>query len=92
MKCKDCDNWKCLDRSYGEAECVHYKCDGQSSFSQQSSLQSFDWQPFRNQAAKDILCSMIQGGYDYSRTKSQSELAIKYADELIRQLKEMEEK
>ena len=49
-----------------------------------------DWQSFRAEAAKDILCAMIQGGYDYSRTKSQSELSVKYADELIKQLKEKE--
>ena len=29
----------------------------------------FDWQSFRNQAAKDILCSIIQGGYAESRIK-----------------------
>lgn len=52
----------------------------------------FDWQSFRNQAAKDILCAMIQGGYAESRIEHQSALAIKYADELIKQLKEKEEK
>ena len=51
----------------------------------------FDWQSFRNQAAKDILCSIIQGGYAESRIKYQSEVAIKYTDELIKQLKEKEE-
>lgn len=92
MKCEDCDNWKCLDRSYGEAECIHYKCDGQSSSSQQSSLQSFDWQYFRAEAAKDILCAIIQGGYAESRIEYQSKLSVMYADELVKQLKEKEEK
>ena len=87
MKCKDCDNWKCLDRSYGEAECVHYKCDGQSSISQQSSLQSFDWQPFRNQAAKDILCATLSGLGVIPEKETIVKASIEIADELIKQLK-----
>ena len=65
-------------RTFAEEELVFFDND------------CFDWQSFRNQAAKDILCAIIQGGYDYSRTKSQSELSVKYADELIKQLKEKE--
>lgn len=54
---------------------------------------SFDWQSFRNQAAKDILCSIIQSGYyGEDRIAHQSELAIGYANELCKQLKEKEEK
>lgn len=49
------------------------------------------WQSFRNQAAKDILCGIIQGGYGESKIKYQVEVAIKYTDELIKQLKEKEE-
>ena len=52
----------------------------------------FDWQSFRAEAAKDILCSMIQGGYGQDRIEHQSELAVKYADSLISKLKEKEEK
>lgn len=56
------------------------------------SAMDFDWQSFRNQAVKDILCSMIQGGYGQDRIEHQSKLAVRYADSLIKQLKEKEEK
>ena len=56
------------------------------------SANNFDWQSFRAEAAKDILCSIIQGGYAESRIEYQSELAVRYADELIKKLKEKEEK
>ena len=53
----------------------------------------FDWQSFRNQAAKDILCSIIQSGYyGEDRIAHQSELAVGYANELVKQLKEKEDK
>ena len=52
----------------------------------------FDWQSFRAEAAKDILCAMIQGGYAESRIEYQSALAVRYADTLILRLKEKEEK
>lgn len=47
----------------------------------------FDWQSFRAEAAKDILCSMIQGGYAENRIEHQSNLAVRYANELVKQLK-----
>lgn len=54
---------------------------------------NFDWQSFRNQVAKDILCSIIQSGYyGEDRIAHQSELAVGYANELVKQLKEKEEK
>lgn len=52
----------------------------------------FDWESFRNQAAKDILCAMIHGGYAESRIEHQSALAVRYATELVKRLKEKEEK
>jgi hypothetical protein len=53
----------------------------------------FDWQSFRAEAAKDILCSIIQSGYyGEDRIAHQSELAVGYANELVKQLKEKEEK
>ena len=82
MKCKDCYKYDCPDRCYtDDAECVL----------QHWIAKQFDWQSFRNQAAKDILCAMVPnanniispGIVDYS---------IKIADELIKQLKEKEEK
>ena len=52
-----------------------------------------DWQSFRAEAAKDILCSIIQSGYyGKDRITHQSELAIEYVDSLIKQLKEKKEK
>lgn len=51
----------------------------------------FDWQSFRAELAKDILCAIIQGGYAESRIKYQSGLAVKYANTLISKLKEKEE-
>ena len=80
MKCKDCNKEGCPHRCYtDDAECVY-----------QWTAKVFDWKSFRAEAAKDILCSMIQGGYGQDRIIHQSELAVKYADELITQLKEKE--
>ena len=54
---------------------------------------SFDWQSFRAEAAKDILCSIIQSGYyGEDRIEHQSELGVRYADALVLKLKETEEK
>jgi hypothetical protein len=54
---------------------------------------SFDWQSFRAEAAKDILCSIIQSGYyGEDRIEHQSELGVKYANALVLKLKETEEK
>ena len=53
----------------------------------------FDWQSFRAEAAKDILCAIIQSGYyGEDRIVHQSEWAVGYANELVKQLKEKEEK
>ena len=43
-----------------------------------------DWQAFRREAAKDILCTMIQGQYEIPTDIT---LAIKVADRLIEELK-----
>ena len=50
---------------------------------------SCDWNAFRREAAKDILCSIIQMGAIDS-WKNIVPSAIKGADELIKQLKENE--
>ncbi len=51
----------------------------------------FDWSSFRREAAKDILCALV-GNKDYlkviGRTEPETMLAIRFADELIKQLKE----
>lgn len=52
-------------------------------------IQDFDWQSFRVEAAKDIMCSIIQSGYyGEDRIAHQSELAVKYTDELVKALKD----
>lgn len=52
----------------------------------------FDWQSFRAEAAKDILCAIIKSGYyGEDRITHQSVLAVKYATELVKQLKEKED-
>ena len=59
----------------------------------QDKTDDFDWQSFRAESAKDILCAIIQGGYyGEDRITHQSELAVGYANELCKQLKEKEEK
>lgn len=81
MKCKDCNVIGCPNR--GSNAVFNKPCTI-------INLNSFDWESFRNQTAKDILCSIIQGGYAESRIEHQSKLAVKYTDELIKQLKEKE--
>lgn len=59
--------------------------------------EDFDWQSFRAEAAKDILCSVlpsipiIDGDFDKSISNAITN-SINTADELIKQLKEKEEK
>lgn len=52
---------------------------------------TFDWQSFRAEAAKDILCAMVPDAHNIIGTGN-VEYAIMIADELIKQLKEKEEK
>lgn len=85
----------------------------QSSFAQQwfvavvmyeeNTGNNFDWQSFRNQAAKDILCAIIASP-SIIKLKDDKEnliefckedackVSILYANELCKQLKEKEEK
>lgn len=51
-------------------------------------LDNCDWSAFRREVAKDILCEMVSGGYSKGREEAQASLAVDYADELIKQLKE----
>ena len=50
-----------------------------------------DWSAFRREAAKDILCALA-GNKDYlkviGRIEPETMLAIRFADELIKQLKD----
>ena len=54
---------------------------------------SFDWKSFRNQAAKDILCALLNGNIDYHGDGDNEMFVLQsigLADELIKQLKEKE--
>ena len=64
---------------------------------------SFNWQSFRAEAAKDILCAMIaspsiiklkddKGNLIEFCKEDACKVSIEYADELFKQLKEKEEK
>ena len=50
-----------------------------------------DWNAFRREAAKDILCALV-GNKDYlkviGRIEPETMLAIRFVDELIKQLKQ----
>lgn len=59
---------------------------------------NFDWQSFRNQAAKDILCAIINRENSFTKNgevvvfhKDFIEMAIEDADVLISKLKEKED-
>lgn len=54
-----------------------------------------DWQSFRAEAAKDILAGIVAHPsirYGVGHTETQVSYALQYADELIKQLKEKEDK
>lgn len=76
MKCKDCNNYACPERSNGEMGCI---------FQQWTAKEPFDWQSFRNQAAKDILCAMIA---KFGTSSIDMNDIVKWADSLIAKLKE----
>lgn len=83
-----CDSWgNPIEMKPEEIELIQDKTD------------DFDWQSFRNQAAKDILCAVINRESSFTRngnpiTKHEDfiEMAIIDADVLISKLKEKEEK
>ena len=76
-------------------------CDNEWTIIDEES--TFDWQSFRAEAAKDILCAIIASPainkfkdekgklIDFCKEKA-CEISIQYAEELVKQLKEKEEK
>lgn len=50
--------------------------------------EGFTWDEYRREVAKDILCTMVGGGYSRGREEEQAHLAVQYANELIKALKE----
>lgn len=81
----------------GEVIEVHRNISGWASDDQLNKTRLFDeseldfdyqnWDSFRREAAKEILCSMIQAGVD-DTWQNVVPAAIEGADELIKQLKE----
>ena len=71
-------------------------CDGEWTMLEDENdnfSNSFNWQSFRNQAAKDILCAMISSTtycFTESTIDSHTDRAIRFADNLISKLKEKE--
>ena len=63
-------------------------CDNEWTILDEES--TFDWQSFRAEASKDILCALISDG-SISITNVEVSESIGLADELIRQLKEKKE-
>lgn len=86
MKCKDCTITSCPNigsNAEFEKPCTIINQD------------SFDLQSFRAEAAKDILTGIVSHSgicISSSDTTKLTKLALKYADELVKLLKEKEEK
>ena len=86
MKCKDCDVIGCPNRG------------SNAVFSKPCTIinqDSFDWQSLRAEAAKDILCIVLEKAISRGDLSAIPELiheCIMISDELIKQLKEKEEK
>ena len=73
-----CDSWgNPIEMKPEEIELIQDKTD------------DFDWQSFRNQAAKDILCAMIN---HFGTKDIDMDDVVKWTDSLISKLKEKDEK
>lgn len=89
MKCKDCTTFGCQYRTTDAEKDCYYE---------QWAAKEFDWQSFRNQAAKDILCAVLSGGITSGMVgivpekENLVKVSTEIADELVKQLKEKEEK
>lgn len=90
MKCKDCTIWACIRRRDGEQQCYYEE--------KKTAYEDVFWYRFRAEAAKDILCAMINRESSFTRngnpvTKHDDfiEMAIIDVDVLISKLKEKEE-
>ena len=77
MKCKDCNNFGCSYRNSFE------KCFYQDDYLNED----FNWQSFRDKAAKDILCAMIN---HFGTSNIDMNDVVKWANSLISKLKEKE--
>jgi tRNA-dihydrouridine synthase len=82
MKCKDC-NYDCARRCEGETECF-YELEMKR---QKEAEEAPYWRKFRAEAAKDILCSMIN---HFGTSNIDMNDVVKWTDSLISKLKEKE--
>ena len=92
MKCKDCLSSKCkYAAEFGEGDCWYESNLPSDSWffklHKEKRNTDFDWQSFRNQAAKDILCAMIA---KFGTSDIDMNDVVKWADSLISKLKEKE--
>lgn len=89
MKCNDCKEYGCPNRNVIDTRECFYTYDLPKK-------SDFDWQSFRAEAAKDILCSVLQtdgvGDIGSKYVQNCVMASLLFADELIKQLKEKEEK
>ena len=94
MKCKDCTLFGCKYRTTNVEKDCYYE---------QWTVKEFDWQSFRAEASKDILCAIIaspsiiklkddKGNLIEFCKEDACKVSIEYANELIKQLKEKEKK
>lgn len=83
MKCKDCTIWACIRRRDGEQQCYYEE--------KKTAYEDVYWYRFRAEAAKDILCHLLDRYTGDSDNKGFVEQSIGIADELIRQLEGKEE-
>ena len=100
MNCVDCKVFTCSHRSEstGGGSCYYESGEQKEkllTMAAEASLHYVDWSSFRREAAKDILPAIINwrrmngAGANILISKEEAtKLAIEYADELIRQLKQ----
>ena len=100
MNCVDCKDFTCPHRSEstGGGSCYYESGEQKEkllTMATEASLHYVDWSSFRREVAKDILPAMInwrrtnEAGANLLISKEEAvKLAIEYANELIKQLKQ----
>ena len=102
MKCKDCNDYLCSHR-ITDAERNCFFEEQMVLETSKMTLDLINWDKFRREVAKDVLCAIIASPainnfkdergklIDFCKEKA-CEISIQYAEELVKQLKEKEEK
>lgn len=62
-------------------------CDGEWQIIVEVSDSGFDWVKYRNDAARDILCALLNGNYHGYENQTFVRQAVMIADKLVKQLK-----